>query len=82
MSAPNRQIRDTLAKLVALYPKKAVVANANFTFSRGWALIAKLEQAAELGRIEREASQVRQQALDLSGDLAAARQERDRRCHP
>ena len=38
----------------------------------------KLEQAAELGRIEREASQVRQQALDLSGDLAAARQERDR----
>ena len=38
----------------------------------------RLEQAAELGQIEREAKQVQRDMLDLSGDLAAARKERER----
>jgi hypothetical protein len=36
----------------------------------------RLERAAELGRLEREKTQVNRSILDLSGDLDAARQER------
>ena len=38
----------------------------------------RLAQAAELGRLERERAGVERSILDLSGDLAAARAERDR----
>lgn len=38
---------------------------------------ARLERAAELGRLEREAAQLNLFILDLSGDIAAARLERD-----
>lgn len=38
----------------------------------------RLSQAAELGRLERERQGVERSILDLSGDLAAARAERDR----
>ena len=37
----------------------------------------RLERAAELGRIERAAAEVRQSILDLSGDLQAAQKERE-----
>jgi hypothetical protein len=37
----------------------------------------RLERAAELGRLEREAAQVQRSILDLSGDLKAARAQRD-----
>jgi hypothetical protein len=38
---------------------------------------ARLERAAELGRVEREQTQVQRSILDLSGDLQAAKKERD-----
>ena len=38
---------------------------------------ARLERAAELGRVEREQSQVQRSILDLSGDLQAAKKERE-----
>lgn len=38
---------------------------------------ARLERAAELGRVEREHTQVQRSILDLSGDLQAAKKERE-----
>ncbi len=38
---------------------------------------ARLERAAELGRLERESQLVQRSILDLSGDLAGAKRERD-----
>ena len=37
----------------------------------------RLARATELGKIEREQQQVQQSVLDLSGDLEAAKRERD-----
>jgi len=47
----------------------------------GWEMQAaaqlRLERAAELGRVEREASELQKSILDLSGDIKAAERERD-----
>jgi hypothetical protein len=47
----------------------------------GWemqaAAVERLARAAELGRVEREASEIQKSILDLSGDIKAAEQERD-----
>jgi hypothetical protein len=39
---------------------------------------SRLERAAQLGRIEREAARLHQSILDLSGDIAAAKRDRVR----
>ncbi len=47
----------------------------------GWEMQAaaqlRLERAAELGRVEREAQELQKSILDLSGDIKAAERERD-----
>lgn len=47
----------------------------------GWEMQAaaseRLARAAELGRVEREASEIQKSILDLSGDIKAAERERD-----
>jgi hypothetical protein len=47
-------------------------------WEREFAAQVRLEKAAELGKLEREQASVQRSMLDLSGDLMAARRERDR----
>jgi MobA/MobL family len=47
------------------------------TFEQERAITARLERAAELARIERERAELTRSILDLSGDLAAAKRERN-----
>ena len=51
-------------------------------WERELAVQVRLEKAAELGKLEREQASVQRSMLDLSGDLKAARRERDRGLGP
>jgi ATP-dependent exoDNAse (exonuclease V) alpha subunit len=50
---------------------------ARLTLEQQQEIQARLERAAELGRLEREHTVLARSILDLSGDLAAAKRERD-----